>query len=480
MAQDSFEMNPTQLTALKNASMPQDSDAEFSILSAMILSEEIRGECLIRLSSEDFYIPSNQIIFEAIKSLFDNNKPVDVISLADHLKSNGKLERAGGAVRLAELGNNPLAMVGWENHAVMLHRDTTLRKMISASAKISALAFNAPEDTKEVVDQAEKLIFDVTNRDVQQSEQSIEDIMADLFDEMQNNTGKDASELGIQTGFATLDNLFQGLRPGQMVVIGARPGVGKTSFALSMAYNAAVSGATVALFSLEMSKIEIAQRLLASESKVDLQTIRSSNIRNEQWPSILEAAERISRLKIIVDDTPGTTVTEIRAKARRMLNKAKKGIVVIDYIQLLSPPANRIGRTDNRATEVSEMSRGIKIMAKDLKAPVIALSQLNRTLENRNGKRPQLSDLRESGAIEQDADIVLLLDRSLSDEEAARDDRPDKDVTNVIVAKNRAGALRDVLVRFMPESTKFVEIYQGNNFSESEAAQYAAMTNPAH
>ena len=466
MAQDSFEMNPTQLTALENASMPQDSDAEFSILSAMILSEEIRGECLIRLSSEDFYIPSNQIIFEAIKSLFDNNKPVDVISLADHLKSNGKFERAGGAVRLAELGN-------------MLHRDTTLRKMISASAKISALAYNAPEDTKQVVDQAEKLIFDVTNRDVQQSEQGIEDIMTDLFDELQQNAGKDAAELGVQTGFATLDNLFQGLRPGQMVVIGARPGVGKTSFALSMAYNAAVSGATVALFSLEMSKIEIAQRLLASESKVDLQTIRSSNIRNEQWPTLLEAAERISRLKIIVDDTPGTTVTEIRAKARRMLNKAEKGVIIIDYLQLLSPPAEK-GRADSRATEVSEMSRGIKIMAKDLKAPVIALSQLNRTLENRNGKRPQLSDLRESGAIEQDADIVLLLDRSLSDEEAARDDRPDKDVTNIIVAKNRAGALRDVPVMFMPTSTKFVELYQGNNYSESEAAQYAAMTNPAH
>ncbi len=479
MAQDSFEMNPTQLTALENASMPQNSDAEFSILSAMILSEEIRGECLIRLSSEDFYIPSNQIIFEAIKSLFDNNKPVDVISLADHLKSNGKFERAGGAVRLAELGNNPLAMVGWENHANMLHRDTTLRKMISASAKISALAYNAPEDTKQVVDQAEKLIFDVTNRDVQQSEQGIEEIMTDLFEELQQNAEKDASELGVQTGFATLDNLFQGLRPGQMVVIGARPGVGKTSFALSMAYNAAVSGATVALFSLEMSKIEIAQRLLASESKVDLQTIRSSKIRNEQWPTLLEAAERISRLKIIVDDTPGTTVTEIRAKARRMLNKAEKGVIIIDYLQLLSPPAEK-GRADSRATEVSEMSRGIKIMAKDLKAPVIALSQLNRTLENRNGKRPQLSDLRESGSIEQDADIVLLLDRSLSDEEAARDDRPDKDVTNIIVAKNRAGALKDVPVMFIPTSTKFVELYQGNNYSESEAAQYAAMANPAH
>ena len=477
MAQDVYEMNPTQLTALENVSMPQDAEAEFSILSAMILSEEIRGECLIRLSSEDFYTPSNQIIFNAIKDLYDNSKSVDVITLADYLKSKGTLDRIGGLARLTELGNNPLAMVGWENHAVILHRDTTLRKMISASAKISALAFNAPEDTKQVVDQAEKLIFDVTNRDVQTSEESIEDIIGQLYEELQTNSTKDASELGVQTGFATLDDLFQGLRPGQMVVVGARPGVGKTSFALSMAYNAAVSGATVALFSLEMSKIEIAQRLLASESRIDLQTIRSAKIRNEQWPSILEAADRISNLKIIVDDTPGTTVTEIRAKARRMLRGAEKGVIIIDYLQLLSPPAERV-RADSRATEVSEMSRGIKIMAKDLQAPVIALSQLNRTLENRTGKRPQLSDLRESGAIEQDADIVMLLDRSLSDEEAARDDRPDKDVTNIIIAKNRAGALKDVPVMFMPTSTKFVELYQGNNYSESDAAQYAAMTKP--
>ena len=477
MAQDVYEMNPTQLTALENVSMPQDAEAEFSILSAMILSEEIRGECLIRLSSEDFYTPSNQIIFNAIKDLYDNSKSVDVITLADYLKSKGTLDRIGGLARLTELGNNPLAMVGWENHAVMLHRDTTLRKMISASAKISALAFNAPEDTKQVVDQAEKLIFDVTNRDVQTSEESIEDIIGQLYEELQTNSTKDASELGVQTGFATLDNLFQGLRPGQMVVVGARPGVGKTSFALSMAYNAAVSGATVALFSLEMSKIEIAQRLLASESRIDLQTIRSAKIRNEQWPSILEAADRISNLKIIVDDTPGTTVTEIRAKARRMLRGAEKSVIIIDYLQLLSPPAER-ARADSRATEVSEMSRGIKIMAKDLQAPVIALSQLNRTLENRTGKRPQLSDLRESGAIEQDADIVMLLDRSLSDEEAARDDRPDKDVTNIIIAKNRAGALKDVPVMFMPTSTKFVELYQGNNYSESDAAQYVAMTKP--
>ena len=470
MAQDSFEMNPTQLTALKNASMPQDSDAEFSILSAMILSEEIRGECLIRLSSEDFYIPSNQIIFEAIKSLFDNNKPVDVISLADHLKSNGKLERAGGAVRLAELGNNPLAMVGWENHAVMLHRDTTLRKMISASAKISALAFNAPEDTKEVVDQAEKLIFDVTNADVSRSEQPISDIMGNLYRELAENANKSETELGVETGFPSVDAALLGLRPGQMIVVGARPGVGKTSFALNLAVQAAAKGASVAFFSLEMSKTEIAQRLLAASSRVSLASIRSAKIAPDDWPRLAAASSAISNLDVMIDDTPGITVTEIRAKARRMLHGKKKGVVIIDYLQLLSPPSGQ-RRADSRATEVSEMSRGIKIMAKDLQVPVVALSQLNRTLENRTDKRPQLSDLRESGAIEQDADIVILLDRSMNEEEAAREKRPDIGVTNLIIAKNRSGSLADISLTFVGSSTKFVEVVSGYDDADGIAKQ---------
>jgi replicative DNA helicase len=339
----------------------------------------------------------------------------------------------------------------------MLRRDSTLRRMISAAAQITALAYDAPEDTKEVVDKAEKMLLDVTNRDVRSSYQPIGSIMSDLFDQLSDMCENQTAELGVKTGFPTIDSKLLGLRPGQMIVIGARPGVGKTSFALNLAVNAAFNGASVAFFSLEMSKIEIAQRLLSAQSGVGLQEIRSAHIQNDQWPELIRGTDELSGLDIMIDDTPGTTVTEIRAKARRMLHGKKLGLVVVDYLQLLSPPAG-MRRADSRATEVSEMSRGIKIMAKDLECPVIALSQLSRRVTERTGKRPELSDLRESGAIEQDADIVILLDRSMDEEEAARDDRPDMGVTNFIIAKNRSGALGDVPLTFVGNKTKFLEV----------------------
>jgi replicative DNA helicase len=282
--------------------------------------------------------------------------------------------------------------------------------------------------------------------------------MEDLYNELGEMAAQDEKFLGVQTGFPGIDKQLLGLRAGQMIVVGARPGVGKTSFALNLAVNAAANGTTVAFFSLEMSKVEIAQRLLAAQARVSLQDIRAANIRDNQWQQLLQATVDLSHLDIMIDDTPGTTVTEVRAKARRMLHgKEKNALVILDYLQLVSPPSGG-RRSDSRATEVSEMSRGIKIMAKDLGVPVVALSQLSRQVESRTGKTPHLSDLRESGAIEQDADIVILLDRSMTDEEAARDDRPDKDVTNFIIAKNRSGPLGVVPLTFLPGSTKFVEV----------------------
>ena len=434
MPSDDYDINPTRMTVSEPGVMPQDREAESSVLSAMMISPDALQECLIELTPDDFYFPANQTIFLAVREMFNRNQPVDSISLADYLKSTGELEKIGGRSYLLGLANNSLALLGWRRHMEMLHRDTTLRKMILASAQITALAYDAPEDTKEVIDRAEKMLLDVTNRDVHTNE-----------------------PLGVQTGFPSIDSCLLGLRPGQMVVIGARPGVGKTSFALNLATNAAFAGASVALFSLEMSKTEIAQRLLAANARIGLQEIRSGNIRAEQWPQILEATEQLSKLDIVIDDTPGTTVTEIRAKARRILRGKKLGVVIVDYLQLISPPSGG-HRADSRATEVGEMSRGIKIMAKDLEVPVITLSQLNRTVENRTGKRPQLSDLRESGSIEQDADIVALLDRSMNEEEAAREDRPAMGETTFIIAKNRSGALADVPLTFLPGSTKFVEI----------------------
>ena len=437
--------------------MPQDLEAESSVLSAMMISAEALQECLIGLTPDDFFHPSNRIVFVAMREMFDKNRPIDAISLADQLRTQGDLARIGGRSFLLGLGNNSLALVGWRRYIEMLHRDTTLRKMIQASAQITALAFDAPEDTKEVVDRAEKLLLDVTNRDVRQSEQSLEEIMGELYEELEEQSMAGEKTLGVQTGFPKIDECLLGLRPGQMIVLGARPGVGKTSFALNLATNAAYHGASVAFFSLEMSKAEIAQRLLAAEARIGLQEIRSARIRDDQWPQILEAVNQLSQLDIVIDDTPGTTVTEVRAKARRMLRGKKLGIVVLDYLQLVSPPQGG-HRADSRATEVGEMSRGIKIMAKDLGVPVVALSQLNRTVENRTGKRPQLSDLRESGSIEQDADIVCFLDRSMNEEEAAREDRPAVGETTFIIAKNRSGSLADVPLTFLASSTKFVEI----------------------
>ena len=452
-----YEINPTRATLNHTGEMPQDPQAEQSVLSAMLLSPDAFQECLLEVDESDFYIPANRKIFLTMRRLFDNNQPVDPVSLADALKSDGELDRVGGMGYLLDLANSPFALTSWRHHAEMLRRDATLRQMIAASAQISALAFDAPEDTKAVVDQAERMLLSVTDRGVRSSYSTLEEIMEQLYNDLGEQAENNTDVMGIETGFPGLDSRLLGLRGGQMVVFGARPGVGKTSFCLNLAVNAAEAGATVALFSLEMSKVEIAQRLLAARALIKLTDIRSANIRANQWPQILEATEDLRELDILIDDTPGTTVTEIRAKARRMLHGKEKGIVIIDYLQLLSVPSGA-NRNDNRATQVGEMSRGIKIMAKDLDVPVVALSQLNREVEGRTGKRPQLSDLRESGSIEQDADIVILLDRSMTPEEAERNDRPDLGITQFIIAKNRSGPLAAVDMRFDGETIKFYEI----------------------
>ena len=457
MPETNLEINPTRATLNHTGEMPQDPQAERSVLSAMLLSPEAFQECLLEVQEGDFYLPSNRKIFLCMRRLFDNNQPVDPVSLADALKSDGELDRVGGMPYLLDLVNAPFALASWRHHAEMLRRDATLRQMIAASAQISALAFDAPEDTKDVVDQAERMLLSVTDRGVRSSYSRLEEIMEQLYNDLGEQAENQSDSMGVATGFKGLDSRLLGLRGGQMVVIGARPGVGKTSFCLNLAVNATQEGTTVALFSLEMSKVEIAQRLLSAKSMIKLTDIRSANIRPNQWPQILEATEDLRQLDILIDDTPGTTVTEIRAKARRMLHGKDKGIVIIDYLQLLSTPAGA-NRNDNRATQVGEMSRGIKIMAKDLDVPVVALSQLNREVEGRTGKRPQLSDLRESGSIEQDADIVILLDRSTTPEEAARDDRPNEGITDFIIAKNRSGPLATVPMRFDGETIKFIEI----------------------
>lgn len=439
------------------AGLPNNIEAEANVLAAMMLSPEVVEDALVELVPDDFYRPSHKTIFTAMHEMYDRNIPIDSISLIDHLNSMGKLEAVGGEAYVIDLMGNTMALASWQHHAEIVRRDSMLREIIGATNQINALAYDAPTDTKEVIERAESMLLSVTEREVRSSYKTLSDFMVEAYNEAQEVSQNQGDVHGAPTGYPSLDRMLMGLREGQLIVLGARPAVGKTSFALNLALNAANAGYTVGFFSLEMSGKEIAQRFICAQAMVSMTNFRTGRISPQDWANINEATAELSKLDILIDDTPGTTVTEIRAKARRMLHNKEKAVIVLDYLQLVNPPAGK-NYNGNRAVEVSEMSRGLKIMAKELEVPVIMLSQLNRSLEGRTGKRPQMSDLRESGSIEQDADIVLLLDRSTNEAEAEREDRPDFGVTRVIVAKNRSGPIGDVDLMFLPASTKFYEL----------------------
>lgn len=436
--------------------LPNNTEAEATVLAAMLLSPEIVTEASSQLMASDFYRPAHRTLFQAMVDMNERNIPVDSISVIDYLTSIDKLAAVGGEAYILELVGNTLSMVNWQHHSEIVRRDSMLREIIGATNQINALAYDAPLDTKEVVERAESMLLSVTEREVSNAYQSLTEFMIEAYDEAAEVCAAGGQAAGVPTGFNSLDRLLLGMRPGQLIVVGARPAVGKTSFALNLALNAAAAGYTVGFFSLEMSGKEIAQRLICAHATLSISDFRTGRITPEQWANINEATQELSKLDMLIDDTPGITVTEIRAKARRMLHNKEKAVIIIDYLQLVSPPPGR--RAESRTVEVSEMSRGLKIMAKDLGVPVIALSQLSRAVESRTGKRPQLSDLRESGSIEQDADIVMFLDRSNDEQEASRDDRPDMGVTRIIVAKNRSGPIGDVDLIFVPASTKFYEL----------------------
>ena len=436
--------------------LPNNPDAEANVLSAMLLSSEVVEEALTELLPDDFYRPMNKALFETMHDMYDRSMPIDSITLIDYLNSENKLQEVGGEAYILELMGQTLSLVNWQHHASIVRRDAMLREIIGATNQINQLAYNAPTDTKEVVERAESMLLSVTDREVKNAYKPLNDFLIEAFNEAKEVCEAGGVAAGVPTGYPSLDRMLMGLREGQLVIIGARPAVGKTSFALNLALNAASEGYTVAFFSLEMSGKEIAQRFICAHAQVSMSNFRTGKISPQEWVNIGQAAEDLSRLDILIDDTPGITVTEIRAKARRMLHNKEKAIIILDYLQLVSPPAGR--RAESRTVEVSEMSRALKIMAKELAVPVISLSQLSRAVESRTGKRPQLSDLRESGSIEQDADIVMFLDRSSNEQEAGREDRPPEGITRIIVAKNRSGPIGDVDLVFLAASTKFYEL----------------------
>ena len=451
-----LDMNEPDARLTGGNPLPQNADAEAAVLAACILSAEVVPDVASLLRPEDFYKPAHRIVFQAIIDLFQRDIPIDQLSLADYLEASGKLSFVGGKPFIIDLANNSFALVNWRHHVQIVKRNAVLRAIIAASTGITALAFDAPpDDIESIIERAEAMLLSVTNREVESASHSLGDFVAQAYDEIRDIAVNQGHVSGVSTGFTLLDNVLLGLRPGTMTIIGARPGVGKTSFALSLAMNVARTGVPVIFFSLEMSGAEIATRLLCAEAGISNEDVRSGNIQPEMWTPLVEASERLSALDFTIDDTAGTNVVKIRTKARRLLHGKENGLIIIDYLQLINPVNSR---AENRNVEVGEMSRALKVLSKDLHVPVIALSQLSRDIDRRPDKRPVLADLRDSGSIEQDADVVMFLDRSLTEEEAQdeKHNRPPWGTANVIVAKNRAGRSGvDVPLVFLADRTAF-------------------------
>ena len=433
--------------------LPSNIEAEKSVLAACMLNPDAIDEIATKLAPENFFRPAHQRIFEGMLELNLRHIPIDQISLAERLSAEGQLEAVGGRPYLVELANNTLALTNWKSHTEIVKRTSVLRDLVYASTNINALAYDAPDDTNAVIEEAEKMLFNVTQKRVSSSFQNITDLLTQAFDDIDELVNNKSHMAGVPTGFTDVDKLFWGLRGGDLLILAARPGVGKTSFALNLATNAAKSGAAVAMFSLEMGANQLVQRILCAEARVNLVQLRAGNLKEGDWNAIMNAAATLSGLELYIDDTPGLSLLEMRAKARRQLRDKKKGLIIVDYLQLMQPPSTR--RDGNRAVEVAEISRGLKVLAKELDMPLLALSQLSRAVEMRGTKRPMLSDLRESGSIEQDADIVMFIDRSMDEVEAEQDGRPDLGTAELIVAKHRNGATRDITLSFNPEYTKF-------------------------
>lgn len=434
---------------------PHNLEAEQALLGSMFLSHEAAENALTTVSATDFYRPAHAKIFAAIEHLYNQNVPVDHVSVADRLEAAGQLEQIGGKTYLLDITQVVPTAANASRYAEIVKRTAMLRALIGAATQIVSMGYQAPDDLDEVVEKAERLIFDVTTKRIESNFRAIDQLLESSFNQLEELFERQEHITGVPTGFKDLDELLAGLHRSDLIILAARPAVGKTALALNMAVNAARAGAAVAVFSLEMSAEQLIQRILCSEARINSQDVRTGRIKDPDWGNIHRAMGELAKLDFSVDDTPGISILEVRAKARRLLAGKKNGLIIVDYLQLMQPQ-NR--RTENRQTEIAEISRGLKILAKELDVPVLALSQLSRAVEQRAGKRPQLSDLRESGAIEQDADVVMFIDRntdSRSDDED--EDRPPKGIAEVIVAKHRNGPIGTERLVFIDRYTKFID-----------------------
>lgn len=430
---------------------PSNLDAEESVLGATMISADAVNTVMDQLEPADFYKPAHQLIFEAIVELFDGNQPVDAITVSDSLARREQLDRMGGIAYLTGLIDKVPTASNVEYYATIVEENALRRRLLEASSGIGSLAFE-DADIAEVMDQAEQAIFKVAEKRMGEGLVPVRPLLQSTLEQIEELGSRGSDITGVPTGFKDLDRKLAGLHPANLVVIAARPSMGKSTLATNIALNVAQAGNTVAIFTLEMSRDEVVQRLLCSLGRIDSQKLRTGQLAEQQWQRVARAAGELFDAPIYVDDSASLTVTEIRAKCRRLKRQQGLELVVVDYIQLMTG-GNR--RTENRQQEIAEISRNLKNLARELHVPIIAVSQLNRALEQRQDKRPLLGDLRESGAIEQDSDVVMFIYR---DEYYHPENLENKGVAEVNVAKHRAGATGRVDMTFLGEFTLFSDL----------------------
>ena len=431
---------------------PNDVEAEQAVIGSMLTDKEAVSAAIEVLKPEDFYREDNRIIFEAILSLYGRSEPIDIITLKSELSSMGKFEAVGGLEYIAELPDKVPTTANVEQYIKIVEEKSVLRNLIKTANEIITLGYDQTQEVDSIIDGAEKKIFEVMQKKNQKGYTPIKDILVETFTELEQLYNQKQRITGIPTGFSDLDFRTSGLHNSDLILVAARPAMGKSAFALNIATNAAVRAKVpVAIFSLEMSKEQMTSRILCSEAMVDSNKVRTGKIDDEEWGKLAAASGELSEANIYIDDTPGISIMEIRAKCRKMKIEKNIGLVVIDYLQLVQGSGKR---GSSREQEIAEISRSLKILAKEINVPVIALSQLSRAPEQRPDHRPMLSDLRESGSIEQDADIVMFLYR----DDYYNEDSEKKNITEVILAKHRAGSTGTVELLWLGNYTKFANI----------------------
>lgn len=443
----------TELKLPEGKVPPQNLDAEVSLLGAVLIDEDVLTRVSDKLAADDFYDKRHQAIYAGMIRLYEHHNPVDLLTLSDELKKKGELDGAGGAQYLTDLSNQVPTAAHAEHYAEIITQNAMRRRLISASGHIAELGFDESRNTSELLESAEAQLFAVSDKALRQDLASIEQILTESFDRMEElHRNKDGLR-GVRTGFRDLDNLTAGLQRSDLIILAARPAMGKTTLVTNLAYNVAtLEKQAVLFFSLEMSKEQLVDRMLADAAGVDAWNIRTGKLSDEDFEKISHAMGEMAEAPIYIDDTPGLSVLELRTKARRAMHEHPLGLIIIDYLQLMQGSGR--GGFDNRVQEVSEISRGLKLIARELNVPVIALSQLSRSVESRNPPIPQLSDLRESGSIEQDADIVAFIYR-----EAYYNPETDRqNITDLLIAKHRNGPTGKVELYFHPERLKFMSL----------------------